>query len=712
MSKYRTCAFFVDNVRCLWCPVSGHINRSSTLSEVFVGKTIDYRDAAYWKDIVKAKQAFLAGDQAAAEGRVRPLVLESWKRCLPFLGTKLAKKRTCLEQSALTHVMQQNRELLACAIPVIEYLNTILGSSSTVVLLTSGDGVLLHKHVGTKSRAAAALLSLGMLMGEEYEGTTSTALCLREQSVVELFGAEHLIREEEDLCCISAPIFGGKRRMLGVLTIALPLELYHLHTSGMVLMAAKDISDQHHLHDLLSDQEAILEQVDTGIVVLDKNGGINAANCTGRSMLHISPPPAPLGNINDVLGSAESLLMMIQSRKNIRDRECFFNLTDGGSLQCMLSAAPIPNDKGMVLFLHEASKAQRLAAHSVGAKAIYTFSSIIGESPSLQKAIELSKVASHSNITTLILGESGTGKELFAHAIHNASARKNAPFVVVNCGALPRDLIQSELFGYDPGAFTGAQKQGKPGKFELAEGGTIFLDEIGDMPLEAQINLLRVIQNKEVSRIGGKFSRPIDVRIIAATNKRLQQSVRDGSFREDLFYRLSVLTIDVPPLRERQQDVMLLAESFLRAGVQAIHKPCRGFSAEVAEIFSRYPWPGNVRELENIVERSLNIARGDTIEREDLPLSLLEREDEDLGGRNRWQAAPAPGNVPAAVLPGRDTGRGGTLQSREVEILLDVLKANGGNMRKTAQELGIARSALYAKLHRMGIDIAALRSGR
>lgn len=551
MSKYRTCAFFVDNVRCLWCPVSGHINRSSTLSEVFVGKTIDYRDAAYWKDIVKAKQAFLAGDQAAAEGRVRPLVLESWKRCLPFLGTKLAKKRTCLEQSALTHVMQQNRELLACAIPVIEYLNTILGSSSTVVLLTSGDGVLLHKHVGTKSRAAAALLSLGMLMGEEYEGTTSTALCLREQSVVELFGAEHLIREEEDLCCISAPIFGGKRRMLGVLTIALPLELYHLHTSGMVLMAAKDISDQHHLHDLLSDQEAILEQVDTGIVVLDKNGGIKAANCTGRSMLHISPPPAPLGNINDVLGSAESLLMMIQSRKNIRDRECFFNLTDGGSLQCMLSAAPIPNDKGMVLFL-----------------------------------------------------------------------------------------------------------------------------------------------------------------IIAATNKRLQQSVRDGSFREDLFYRLSVLTIDVPPLRERQQDVMLLAESFLRAGVQAIHKPCRGFSAEVAEIFSRYPWPGNVRELENIVERSLNIARGDTIEREDLPLSLLEREDEDLGGRNRWQAAPAPGNVPAAVLPGRDTGRGGTLQSREVEILLDVLKANGGNMRKTAQELGIARSALYAKLHRMGIDIAALRSGR
>jgi len=357
---------------------------------------------------------------------------------------------------------------------------------------------------------------------------------------------------------------------------------------------------------------------------------------------------------------------------------------------------------------------QRRLKHSrqAGLRAKFTLNDLLGESPSMRTLRVHAQRFAESDAGIYIHGESGTGKELLAHAIHNASARKNAPFVVVNCGALPRDLIQSELFGYDPGAFTGAQKQGKPGKFELAEGGTIFLDEIGDMPLEAQINLLRVIQNKEVSRIGGKFSRPIDVRIIAATNKRLQQSVRDGSFREDLFYRLSVLTIDVPPLRERQQDVMLLAESFLRAGVQAIHKPCRGFSAEVAEIFSRYPWPGNVRELENIVERSLNIARGDTIEREDLPLSLLEREDEDLGGRNRWQAAPAPGNIPAAVLPDRDTGRGGTLQSREVEILLDVLKANGGNMRKTAQELGIARSALYAKLHRMGIDIAALRSGR
>ena len=748
MSKYRTCAFFVDNVRCLWCPVSGHINRSSTLSEVFVGKTIDYRDAAYWKDIVKAKQAFLAGDQAAAEGRVRPLVLESWKRCLPFLGTKLAKKRTCLEQSALTHVMQQNRELLACAIPVIEYLNTILGSSSTVVLLTSSDGVLLHKHVGTKSRAAAALLSLGMLMGEEYEGTTSTALCLREQSVVELFGAEHLIREEEDLCCISAPIFGGKRRMLGVLTIALPLELYHLHTSGMVLMAAKDISDQHHLHDLLSDQEAILEQVDTGIVVLDKNGGIKAANCTGRSMLHISPPPAPLGNINDVLGSAESLLMMIQSRKNIRDRECFFNLTDGGSLQCMLSAAPIPNDKGMVLFLHEASKAQRLAAHSVGAKAIYTFSSIIGESPSLQKAIELSKVASHSNITTLILGESGTGKELFAHAIHNASARKNAPFVVVNCGALPRDLIQSELFGYDPGAFTGAQKQGKPGKFKLAEGGTIFLDEIGDMPPGIQAKLLRLLQEKQIQRLGGHDSIDVDVRIIAATNANLEQAVADGRFREDLYYRLKVVTLRTPPLRERREDIPALAAFLLHRQAAELHRPDPGLEEEALRYLAGLDWPGNVRELSNALQKALVFNSGAPVSIRDLQLvldspaahppaaGLSINGNGDTGpapgvcrspvgtgngfheGETPVEDAPAPAGVPhndeqrslasivtACLRSGDPSPFDTCMDIMGRAVVREALRQCRGNRSQAARLLGLSRPTLLARMEKYGLKI-------
>ena len=315
------------------------------------------------------------------------------------------------------------------------------------------------------------------------------------------------------------------------------------------------------------------------------------------------------------------------------------------------------------------------------------------------------------SVNVLLRGETGTGKEVVARQIHANSARKDNLMVRINCGAIPENLMESELFGYERGAFAGALKT-KKGLIELADGGTVFLDEIGELPMAMQTKLLTFLDDRKFKRIGALEDTAVDVRIIAATNRNLEEAIKAGQFREDLFYRLSVLTIDVPPLRERQQDVMLLAESFLRAGVQAIHKPCRGFSAEVAEIFSRYPWPGNVRELENIVERSLNIARGDTIEREDLPLSLLEREDEDLGGRNRWQAAPAPGNIPAAVLPGRDTGRGGTLQSREVEILLDVLKANGGNMRKTAQELGIARSALYAKLHRMGIDIAALRSGR
>ena len=203
----------------------------------------------------------------------------------------------------------------------------------------------------------------------------------------------------------------------------------------------------------------------------------------------------------------------------------------------------------------------------------------------------------------LILGESGTGKELFAQSIHNASPRASRPFVAVNCGALPRNLVESELFCYEDGAFTGASRTGKPGKFELADGGTIFLDELGEMPMDAQVSLLRLLQNGEVTRIGGKSSRTVSVRVIAATNKNLEEAVRQHTFREDLYYRLNVFTLVLPPLRSRMSDIELLAEHFLLKFAGSLGKDVRGFTSGALALLRRYQWPGNIRELENVIER-------------------------------------------------------------------------------------------------------------
>ena len=231
--------------------------------------------------------------------------------------------------------------------------------------------------------------------------------------------------------------------------------------------------------------------------------------------------------------------------------------------------------------------------------------------------------ASQSDATVLLRGETGTGKELFAHAIHAAGPRRSGPFIKLNCAAVPVELFESELFGYEEGAFTGAKKGGKPGKFEMAAGGTLFLDEIGDMPLPMQAKLLRVLQEREVERVGGTSTRPVDIRIIAATGQRLEELVREGRFRVDLYYRIHVIPINIPALRERREDIEEIAESFLLQLASEASEPRRSLSPEVLEILKAHDWPGNVRELRNILERAVTMSRGQALVSENIPEHLL-----------------------------------------------------------------------------------------
>ncbi|MBW9154458.1 sigma-54-dependent Fis family transcriptional regulator [Clostridium estertheticum] len=315
--------------------------------------------------------------------------------------------------------------------------------------------------------------------------------------------------------------------------------------------------------------------------------------------------------------------------------------------------------------------------------ASYSFDDIIGSSEKILAAKSIARKAAQTHSNVLILGESGTGKELFAHAIHLASDRLYAPFVKVNCGAIPTDLLESELFGYEGGAFTGAKKEGKIGKFELADGGTIFLDEIGDMPLHMQVKLLRAIQEKEVEKIGSLGSKKIDIRIIAATNINLEKSMHEGKFRQDLYYRLNVVTITIPSLRERRDDILLIANHLITKIAEDLNKKIVGMSKESEYFLKNYSWEGNIRELENILERAINvIENSNTICPIDLP--------DEITGRKEIKLIKSLEE---------------TIVEAEKQAIMDALKATNGNKTKAAKKLKIGRTSLYEKIQKYNIPL-------
>ncbi|MEK6711319.1 MAG: sigma-54 dependent transcriptional regulator [Nitrospinota bacterium] len=310
---------------------------------------------------------------------------------------------------------------------------------------------------------------------------------------------------------------------------------------------------------------------------------------------------------------------------------------------------------------------------------------LIGNHPAIREVKEMVRQVAPTSATVLILGESGTGKELVASALHSLSDRKGGPFIKLNCAALPETLIESELFGYERGAFTGAAQR-KEGRFRLAHGGTIFLDEIGDMPLALQPKILRVLQEGEFERVGGTETLKVDVRIAASTNRDLEREVAGRAFREDLYYRLNVISLHLPPLRERRSDVPLLAEHFLQRYAAKNNRPVRGFSREAVEILTNYDWPGNVRELENTVERAVVLSRGEILTPEDLPPQMAR-------GQRPAGEPPADPDAPVLAIP-----VGTPLAEIERRVILETLRRTGGDKSAAARQLGIATRTIYRKL--------------
>jgi transcriptional regulator with PAS, ATPase and Fis domain len=437
-------------------------------------------------------------------------------------------------------------------------------------------------------------------------------------------------------------------------------------------------------------QQTVIGSIPEAIIAIDTQDRITLINDNARSLFRLSK--------KNVLGEPVAKCCGLENHRFLELIACNEPVTHaevrimirGNANDFTLTCNPILSPRGerigKIVIMNEINRLKGLVTKMMGAKAKLTFDDIQGRNGQFLRTVEQARMAAHSRSNVLLLGKSGTGKDLFAQAIHNEGPRRNGPYVAINCGAIPRDLITSELFGYSEGAFTGSRRGGSRGKFELADGGTIFLDEIAETPLELQTALLRVIEEKTVTRIGGTRVRPVDVRIIAATNKNLLDEVHKGSFREDLYYRLNVFAIHMIPLRERLDDIPLLVDVFVGKYGKAMGKLVDLVDERVLSLMMLYDWPGNVRELQNVIERMMNVVVGRTITADLLPPEIAHPGSSFMA------------NIPPAPVIDNE---------RDLIARMLSLKVR---KNRIAQTLGMSRSSLYRKITSYGLETVSRKA--
>ena len=504
-------------------------------------------------------------------------------------------------------------------------------------------------------------------------------------------------------------------------------------------------------HLTASDYRKLLENlnyVNNSIMMCDEKGRITYANSTFCKNFRIDDQASIIGltmeeimelgrtHITTVETDSSELRMneVLRTGKAVLDWAVRIeSYTDKKYMQIVSNDMfPTFDDAGKVSGLIEISRSQqqeiKKMRKSIGLNAEYTFSDIIGKSEPIKQQITLAKEFAGNRGTVLITGESGVGKEVFAQSIHNASPRAKGPFVALNCANFPAELIESELFGYVEGAFTGASKKGRMGKFELASGGTLFLDEIGELPFYFQSKLLRVLETWTITRVGGLKEIPIDVRLIAATNRNLPEMIKAGLFRQDLYYRLQVLTLELPPLRERKDDISLLAEHFLKIYAQQNNHPQKSLSSGAKNVLSSYAWPGNARELKNVMNRIDLLYKDEEISANAVRSSLYGNDSRGLGSSNvSGESADTSGILsvnPDGVLldesglsviaqeelskltpEERINLRRRDIDMAYIKMIREALAITGGNKKEAANLLGISRKTVYRFLEKYNLPL-------
>jgi len=651
----------------------------------------------------KAWELYL--DQGIIDERlVRTSVARSWQRCRGLRVNPISPASNFqAEEQRLEERRCEREHFIQVARPFLENLARSVSGTDFQVILTDEDGYLLELagDSGIVEQAREIHLCAGADWSEGRRGTNAIGTAIIERGPVLVHAWEHYCAENQFLTCYAAPIFDSESRLAGVIDISGDFRQANPHTPGIVQATARAIETQLRFEDMRKRlaaascwSRALVQGYSDGLIAVDNAGVVTAINARCGEILGIDAELAQGNRLDQIYRGEAPILQVIRSGKEYGGQEI---IVDPSGRRAQSSASLLRDEEGAIVgavaFLRELHGAQAQRKAPVSFSRRYQFDDIVGSSLAMQTAREWAHLAATCNSTVLILGDSGTGKEMFAGAIHHASSRSRGPFLAINCAAMPESLIESELFGYSDGSFTGAKRGGQSGKFEMANGGTIFLDEIGEMSLGMQAKLLRVLQERAVSRIGSSAEIHVDIRVIAATHCDLTQEVEAGRFREDLYYRLAVLEVKIPPLRERKEDIPKLACSLLAKISRRLERTAVPIGPDAVRKLAEYSWPGNVREMENVLERALIRARG---------ARTLAAEHIELPANGiRYRSGRTAGSQPA-----EESGSSKRLRDVERRTIAAALGECHGNIRQTASRLGIARNTLYRKLQEFGLDSA------
>ncbi|WP_319759111.1 sigma-54-dependent Fis family transcriptional regulator [Maridesulfovibrio sp.] len=650
-------------------------------------------DYSRWKKFVEGKKVDLQNlDDSIVDSwnRCRNMAVDHTPRsCWDFLPMSQLEPYTSTLEKVCTNVEQTAYEAIRGKKLLITFTN-----AKGRVIRTCGDLEVLRQ-------ADHLNFGPGANWAEECVGTNAIGTALKIGRPMQVFGEEHFCRSHHNWSCTAAPIVDPHGSIWGCFDISGPIESDHSKNLELVLQATRSLEQrlcrlycselEGHLGTMFS---SMFNSVMTGVLSLDRNGIILSANAAAETLLG-NPWESLRGRC-----AADFFDYKAFSAKLKRT-----SLQEPVTMHC--HANPHLFARGLTVYSLIGSRLDTIvticetqpshhtpaAPHRVSSNNNYAestpegFEHILHSSNCMSQVIRQAARASRTPSTILLFGESGTGKELFAKGIHQSGPRADKPFVAMNCGAFSEELIQSELFGYRGGSFTGASKTGREGKFQKADKGVLFLDEISEMPLSQQVKLLRVLEERAVVPIGGTTPQPVDVKIIAATNKDLLQQVKKGLFREDLFYRLNVVGINIPSLRERGNDVVQLAKYHLERMCEDFGINCNGMTEDVQQTLMLHDWPGNVRELVNCIEFAVNNMSDVWLEKRHLPPYLLEKAK---GGK---------------AICGTCQGADFALKQMEANTIRQALDYHKGNISKTAKALGIGRNTLYAKLDRHNIQL-------